>query len=209
MNCLLCQTHSSPYELNAFECPKCALIFKNPEDFLSKEAESLRYSSHQNISTDQGYLDFLSRLTKPLAAFLPKEFKAIDFGCGPGPTMGFLLSPLGGMVSHYDPLFFPDESLLVNECYDVVTCTEVVEHFKEPAKDWECLVALVKEGGLLAVMTQVYNKDIDYKKWWYKNDPTHIVFYQQETFLHLEGLHQLEILYNDLKSVIIFKKRFQ
>lgn len=205
MKCLLCHTDADSYVLKTFECPNCRLIFKNPEDFLSAKAESLRYSSHQNISTDQGYLDFLGKLVLPLKLFLPKKFKSLDFGCGPGPTLSLILEPLGGETFNYDPYFFSDDSLLINKGYDVVTSTEVVEHFKTPQADWELLVSQLKRGGVLAVMTQMYSKEIDFKKWWYKNDPTHIVFYQKQTFNYLADLYKMEILYNDNKSVIIFK----
>ena len=68
-------------------------------------------------------------------------------------------------------------------------------------------MGLVKDGGLLGIMTQIYSPDIDYKKWWYKNDPTHIVFYQKETFDFIAEKYNLEILYCDNKSITIFKKR--
>lgn len=207
MNCLLCQTNSNVFEADTFMCPECALVFKNPKAFLSTEEDVARYSSHQNISTDQGYLDFLGRLVQPLKSFLPKKFTALDFGCGPGPTLSLLLEEVGGTVENYDPIFFPDAHLLVPETYDVVTSTEVVEHFKTPQQDWEILIGLVKDNGLLAIMTQFYSKEIDYQAWWYKNDPTHIVFYQKETFLYLAETYNLEILYTDNKSITIFKKR--
>lgn len=207
MNCLLCQSDADPFEVETFLCPTCHLVFKNPSVFLSTDEDFKRYSSHQNCSEDQGYVDFLERLLDPLKPFLPQRFSALDFGCGPGPVLGTLLEDCGGDVENYDPLFYPDAHLLIPDSYDVVTCTEVVEHFKTPRTDWELLVGLVRDGGLLGVMTQYYNPTIDYQKWWYKNDPTHIVFYQKETFEFLAQLFNLEILYSDNKSITIFRKR--
>ena len=207
MNCLLCHNDSNDFEADTFLCPVCKLVFKNPDIFLSAEEDVTRYSHHNNVSTDQGYLDFLGKLVNPLKEFLPKKFTALDFGCGPGPTLSGLLEHLGGVVENYDPIFFPDGHLLIPDSYDVVTSTEVVEHFKTPGFDWELLVGLVKDGGLLGIMTQIYSPDIDYKKWWYKNDPTHIVFYQKETFDFIAEKYNLEILYCDNKSITIFKKR--
>jgi hypothetical protein len=207
MNCLLCHSDSMPFELNAFLCSECHLVFKNPENFYNHDEDVKRYSTHQNTSEDQGYVDFLKKIVTPLKPFLPKSFEALDFGCGPGPTMPLLLEELGGKVENYDPIFFPDAHLLIPDFYDVVTCTEVVEHFKNPSADWEQLVEQVKDGGILAIMTLLYSKDIDYKKWWYIKDPTHVVFYQKETINWLAEKFNLEILYSDNKSVIIFKKR--
>lgn len=207
MNCRLCHSDSNPFETDTFLCPECKLLFKNPDLFWSHEQDVKRYSTHNNLITDQGYLDFLGKLINPLEKFLTNKFTALDFGCGPGPTMQLLLEKFGGQVENYDPIFFPDAHLLIPEFYDVVTCTEVVEHFKTPRADWELLIDQVKDGGLLAIMTLFYNKEIDYKKWWYKNDATHVVFYQLETMNWIAETFNLEILFNDQKSVIIFRKR--
>ena len=206
MNCLLCHTDSNPFELDTFMCPECHLVFKNPGTFNSTEKDIERYSTHNNDSTDQGYLDFLGRFVTPLKPFLPRKFNALDFGCGPGPTLSLLLEEVGGTVENYDPLFFPDGHLLIPESYDLVTSTEVVEHFKTPRRDWETLIDLAKDNGVIAIMTLFYSPEIDFKKWWYKNDHTHIVFYQQKTLEYIANEFNLEILYNDNKSIIIFKK---
>jgi 2-polyprenyl-3-methyl-5-hydroxy-6-metoxy-1,4-benzoquinol methylase len=190
----------------AFECPHCYLLFKNPEKYLSPDEDLKRYSTHENNKEDQGYIDFLNKLVNPLAPFLPACFSAIDFGCGPGPTLSIILKEKGGEVENYDPLFFKNQKAL-KESYDVVTSTEVVEHFKTPSEDWELLVKLIKPNGILAIMTQFINASIDYKSWWYKNDPTHVVFYREETFAYLANRFCLEVIFNDQKSVIIFRKK--
>ncbi len=173
---------------------------------LSFEEESKRYSYHQNSNQDQGYVDFLNRLVSPLTKFLPKEFTSLDYGCGPAPTVSRLLKEKGGDVHDYDPLFFPHKNLL-NEKYDVVTSTEVVEHFKNPSVSWDELTSLIKPSGVLAVMTQFLPEDVDYQAWWYKNDPTHVVFYNDKTFAFLANRFGLEIVFKDQKSVVIFRKK--
>ena len=120
--------------------------------------------------------------------------------------MSLLLREKGGEVHNYDPLFFADKNLLGQQ-YDVVTSTEVVEHFKEPKTDWDQLIHLIKPRGLLAVMTQFLVEDVDYQTWWYKNDPTHVAFYNENTFEFLAKKYGLEILFNDHVSVIIFRKK--
>lgn len=205
MNCLLCQTPSSLKEKETYECPRCELVFKDSRLHLNFEEDLKRYSTHQNNEFDQGYIDFLNRLVKPLEAFLPASFEALDFGCGPGPTLSTLLRDLGANAENYDPLFF-DNPRAINRNYDVVTCTEVAEHFKTPAVDWDLLVSLVKPNGLLAIMTQFINADIDYASWWYKNDPTHVVFYQEKTFSFLAEKLNMKIIFSDKKSVVIFRK---
>ncbi len=31
-------------------------------------------------------------------------------------------------------------------------------------------------------MTELYNEKIEFESWYYKNDPTHVFFYQRATF---------------------------
>ncbi len=207
MQCPLCFEESDLFEANAYLCSSCVLVFKDSKTYLSDSEDFERYSSHQNNNFDQGYRDFLNKLVNPLKVFLPKKFNGLDFGCGPGPTLSSLLEDLGGEINFYDPHFFPDGHLLIPESYDVVTCTEVVEHFKAPATDWDLLVSLVREGGLLGIMTQFFDSTkISYSSWWYKNDPTHVVFYQDKTLNFITKRYNLEMLFCDNKSVVIFKK---
>jgi hypothetical protein len=206
VNCLLCQHESREFSQGVFECSHCFLIFKDPQCFLSKDEDIIRYGSHLNSKEDEGYVTFLEKLILPLTTFLPEKFTALDFGCGPGPTLSYLLGKYGGIVENYDPLFYPDAHHLIPEFYDIVTSTEVVEHFKYPRMNWSEMIDLLKDNGTLAIMTQFFKPETNYESWWYKNDPTHIVFYQEETFNYLAREFQLEILYNDHKSVIIFKK---
>jgi len=206
MNCLLCHNDSNAFELDTFMCPECGLVFKNPETFNSHERDVERYTTHNNDSNDQGYVEFLRKIIPPLKPFLPNKFTALDYGCGPGPTLCLLLEEEGGKVENFDPIFFPDAHLLIPESYDVVTSTEVVEHFKNPRADWERLIDMAVDGGIIAIMTLLYHPEIDYKKWWYKNDHTHIVFYQNKTIEFIAEEFNLQVLYNDNKSIIIFKK---
>lgn len=205
MNCLLCHSSTSSFAGDAFKCSHCGLVFKNPRAHLNTEEDLKRYSHHQNNNQDQGYINFLNKVVIPLSSFLPLTFTSIDYGCGPGPTLSLILREKGGLTRDYDPLFYPDKNLLDSK-YDVVTSTEVVEHFKDPKKDWEELVSLVKPNGLLGIMTQFLNDDIDYQSWWYKNDPTHVSFYNEKTFDFLANQFNLEIIFTDKNSVIIFRK---
>jgi hypothetical protein len=208
MKCPLCSNESLPSIIQTFDCSHCGLKFKDPNILLSNKEESDRYQTHQNNPDDQGYKNFLNKLIIPLEKFLSKEtFLSLDFGCGPGPTVSLLLEKFGADTYDYDPLFFPKNELLKPFLYDVVTSTEVVEHFHHPKADWQLLTSLVKSGGLLGIMTQFLKPETDYAKWWYKNDPTHVVFYTEKTFDYLSEYYGLEKVFCDEISVIIFRKR--
>lgn len=207
MQCLLCHSETSLVLASTFDCSVCGLRFKDPQTFLAIDAENERYRHHNNDSQDEGYRRFLNKLILPLTSFLPRNFISLDYGCGSGPTVSLLLNELGGDVYNYDPLFFADQSLLTKDKYDVVTSTEVVEHFRSPDKDWRVLIELVKPGGLLGIMTQFLKPETDYSGWWYKNDPTHVVFYREETFNFLARTYNLERVFSDDLSVVIFRKK--
>lgn len=206
MDCLLCHSVSLIERQDVFSCSRCGLVFKNPSLFLTLEEDFKRYSSHQNNNQDPGYIHFLERLLNPMIPFLPEKFTSLDYGCGPGPTLSSLLKKKGGIVFNYDLLFYPDNHLL-EKTYDVVTSTEVVEHFKNPDQNWEELISLVKPGGVLGIMTQFLTEEIVYQSWWYKNDPTHVTFYNVKTFDYLATKYNLEEIYNDQKAVVIFRKK--
>ena len=44
-------------------------------------------------------------------------------------------------------------------------------------------------------MTGIYNDNIDFSKWWYKNDLTHVFLFQEETFMWIKK----EFRFKDMK----------
>ncbi|MFP4270885.1 MAG: methyltransferase domain-containing protein, partial [Alphaproteobacteria bacterium] len=62
---------------------------------------------------------------------------------------------------------------------------EVVEHLHAPGATFAQLATLVRPGGWLAVMTCFQTDDARFAGWWYRRDPTHVVFYRAATFHHV------------------------
>ena len=58
----------------------------------------------------------------------------------------------------------------------------MIEHFYNPKKEFELLKSLLKKDGVLYLMTGIYSEEIDFSKWWYKNDLTHVFIFTKETF---------------------------
>lgn len=169
-------------------CQLCKLVFVPSHLHLDETAEKALYDLHENHIDDPGYLKFLSRLATPLLARLPAHAYGLDFGCGPGPLLAKMLQEQGHQVSLYDP-FFADHPDLLQQRYDFVTCTEVVEHFRQPQQAFKCLFALLNPHGLLGIMTKLVIDVNAFSRWHYKNDPTHICFFSEET------MHWLAINY--------------
>jgi len=187
-----------------FLCNVCQLVFLDPKLYLDAEAEKSRYDTHQNNPADEGYRNFLRRLADPLIEKLNEGEQGLDFGCGPGPTLSLILSEHGFEMEKYDPFYFPNEGQL-NRTYDFVTSTEVVEHLYHPQEVFLKLDELLKVNGHLGVMTEILDHPDRFAGWWYHRDPTHVCFYQKETFHWIAQWCQWNVEF-PVKNVIIYKK---
>lgn len=172
--------------------------------WLGEREEKATYDLHDNDPQDEGYRGFLSKLTNPLLERLAPGARGLDFGCGPGPALAVMLREAGMDMTVYDPFFHPDKSVLEQQ-YDFVTCTEVVEHLHRPAEVFRQLDGLLVPGGWLGVMTCFQTDDERFANWHYRRDPTHIVFYRRATMDWLASAHgwALEI---PAKDVALFQK---
>lgn len=169
-------------------CPACHAIGLSPEHYPDPGQETSYYRLHQNRADDLGYRRFLSTLAIPLIEHLPPTRSGIDYGCGPGPALAHMLREAGHSMALYDPIFFPDDTVLASR-YDFVTCSEVAEHFHAPAASFSRLFGLLRPGGTLAVMTGFPPEAARFAGWHYRRDPTHVVFYAPETFHWLARQH--------------------
>lgn len=159
-----------------FRCPACALTFVHPDDRPSPAAEVAHYRTHENAVDDPRYRSFLSRLAEPLIERLPAGASGLDYGSGPAPALAQMLTERGFPTAAFDPFFAPDAALL-GGAYDFVTCTETAEHFHYPAAEFARLAGLVRQPGIVAVMTEILDEAPDIPRWRYARDPTHVCFY--------------------------------
>jgi len=162
-------------------CQRCALVWVPPKYYLDRAQERSEYDKHENKLDDPGYRSFLNRLCQPLLAVLPPASQGLDFGCGPGPALAHMLRDAGHRVELYDSFYYPDSRVLVDS-YDFVSASEVVEHLHQPGPELERLWGLLRGGGVLAVMTKLVLDEAAFSRWHYKNDPTHVVFFSQQTW---------------------------
>lgn len=187
-----------------FRCGQCDLTFVPPSQFISKAEETVHYNFHQNNPDDVGYRQFLANMCDPMLELLPTQSSGLDYGSGPGPTLSIMFGERGHSVSNYDYIYATDSSVF-DKYYDFITCTETIEHFREPRKDLFKIWGLLKTGGFLGLMTSFLTPKIDFEQWHYKNDPTHICFYSKETIKWLTELWETQIVYHS-SSVVIFRK---
>ena len=152
----------------------------DPRQFLSADDELAHYHTHDNRVDDPGYRTFLARLATPLLELLPYGRHGLDYGSGPGPALAAMMREAGHEMTIYDPFFAPDLRVL-GDRYDFITCTEVAEHFYDPAAEFDRLDAMLRPGGWLGIMTTFQTDDARFSNWHYRRDPTHVVFYRRET----------------------------
>ncbi|WP_329740414.1 class I SAM-dependent methyltransferase [Dyella sp. A6] len=167
-----------------WRCENCMATFLDPSQLPDLTAERAEYQLHRNEVDDPGYRRFLSRVTAPLLARLEPGQSGLDYGCGPGPALAAMLEEAGHGMTLYDPLFRNDPAALARS-YDFVTCTEVAEHFHRPAEEFARLDGLLKPDGWLALMTIFQTDDQAFAGWHYRRDPTHVVFYREQTLRHI------------------------
>jgi hypothetical protein len=186
------------------QCGTCCLVFVPHEFHLSLDEEKAVYDQHENNPSDLRYRTFLSRLANPLLSRLERESTGLDFGSGPGPTLSVMLSEQGHNMYIYDPFYARDETVL-NDKYDFITATEVVEHLRFPGRELQRLWSLIHPEGYLALMTKMVVDNVSFSNWHYKNDNTHICFFSRESFtlLALEWGTNAEFIGTD---VILFQK---
>lgn len=189
-------------------CSLCRTIFVPSHFHISRSEEVKRYLEHENSLENEGYVRMFQ---EKIALLQDHEIKsALDYGCGYEPVLKFLLEQQGFQVDIYDPNFFPEIQL--NKQYDLVISTETFEHFRSPAEEIPLISGQVSPGGILAVMTRFYpvvDKDLlpdTFANWFYKRDPTHIIFYCSETFRWLAKKIGFELVFNNDIDFVVLKK---
>jgi hypothetical protein len=188
-----------------WRCGVCEARFLDSSQRLSRADEHAYYRHHENEVDDPRYRRFLAKLAGPLLEKLAPGRQGLDYGCGPGPALAAMMRDAGHDMALYDPFSHPDPSRL-NESYDFITCTEAVEHFHQPAEEFDRLDGMLRPGGWLAVMTCFQTDDARFADWHYRKDPTHVVFYRAAT-LRMIATQRGWICDIPVKDVALMHKR--
>ena len=199
--CILCNSNeTTTYYLNIkhnfLQCDTCSTVFRDPENRVTAAAEKTRYLTHKNDVNNPGYQLFVQPILQAVQNKYDVDTSGLDFGAGTGPVITKLLSEKGYQLTLYDPFFHPNKSVLEAK-YDYIVCCEVIEHFYNPIQEFILLNKLLKPGGTLFCMTDLWNDTLEnFAKWYYKNDETHVVFYNEKNLDWIKekaGFTSLEI----------------
>jgi hypothetical protein len=212
--CPLCFSSSSFFHNNEnrdyFLCPTCALVFVPPEFFLTQKQEVERYLEHKNTIENEGYVAMFEGAISLIKNNCQNINVVLDYGCGYAPILKALLERHGFEVDIYDENFFADKEFRLG--YDLIVSTETFEHFNFPGKELDRITSMLFSTSYLAIMTQFYPLNNEepseevFKNWYYKRDPTHIVFYSSKTFEWIARHYEFKIVYNNNKNFVILQK---
>ena len=188
-------------------CKACGFTYKDRDFLITKTLEKSQYDLHENTLENKGYVTMFENFIDEAITPWIDRGEALDYGSGPEPVLQTLLERKGFKTSIYDPFYAPQKDVLSKQ-YDLITSTEVFEHFYNPLKDIENIVLSLKKHGVLAIMTQLKTMDHDhFLTWWYRRDITHVSFYTLKTFDIIEEKFNLQRLYTNHKNIIVLKKR--
>ena len=217
MNCRLCNSIINETPLDDqwedrfgkkyFICRNCSLIQLEKKQILSHIAEKNRYMLHENSVSNKGYITHLNNIIEiSVKPFLNKGNRILDFGCGPEKTLADLLANLGYTVTTFDPYFDTGKKWRTKN-YDAITAIEVFEHLTYPALELNTLNKCLSPGAYLIIRSMLHNKCwIDFSKWWYKDDPTHITFYSKDTINYICKRWNYELIQIKDQCEIVLKK---
>lgn len=208
--CPLCEGHDTVfycadtknYQHTYQRCQSCDLVFVRPECRLNTDEEKARYDMHENDDSEH-YVRFLRRLAEPMLDALDDNAIGLDFGSGKSQAMANLFRTQGHQCECYDVFYYPHTHLL-NQRYDFIIASEVIEHLYQPKLVFEQWLNMLKPNGILGIMTGFRPDMGEFPNWWYKNDPTHVSLFSEQTFGYLQQHYQLTTVYHG-KNVLVFK----
>ena len=200
MNCPLCSTPAQLYHIhtkrdnqNYYRCSDCHSVAMHPQHYLTREEEKARYLTHNNDVDDPGYQKFVQPVIRAVTSHTQIHHHGLDYGAGTGPVITKLLLEKGYSMTTYDPYFIPNPEAITST-YDFIVCCEVAEHFHNPQREFDQFNQRLKSGGLLIIKTELLTPDIDFPNWYYKNDPTHTLFYSPKGMKRQLNQHDFETL---------------
>ena len=119
----------------------------------------------------------------------------LNIGCIPSKALlhaSEMFEEAGHQMEIYDPFYAPDPAPFAH-MYDFITATEVVEHLHHPRVELDRLWGLLRPSGWLGIMTKLVLDAEKFATWHYKNDPTHVIFFSQQTLEWLAQRYDLTL----------------
>lgn len=204
--CLLCASNNLDVlkysKKNYFECLDCGFVFFNTERRINVEEEILRYHTHEIKLDDAGSVNFVKKILDYGLNYITGS-KILDYGCGNAFITQYILKNSNFCIDSYDPVF---NNISLDQKYDLIVCSEVVEHFRDPTLEFKKLFELLNDSGVLAISTSIFSKSINFDTWYYVNDDTHFSIYSKSTIDYICKNFGFELCLLKEPRFIILKK---
>jgi hypothetical protein len=203
-NCRLCGSSTADLGIivrsRKFEkCSFCGSIQAQPSSLITMNEEKARYDTHNNEGAK--YEAYLNSILDEWWRFSPHNGCHLDYGCGPNPLLSTQVRKRGLNSDHYDPIYYPEN--LRDGHYDLITMIESSEHFNKPKEEFLQAKKLLKKGGSIIVVTNMY-EDQDPEKWWYMRDITHSFFYSHKGAEIVRDIFEKTNIHIDSKGFAIY-----
>lgn len=153
-----------------FCCGNCGFLFTDFFDGWTKEMFEKRIYNKDYTRLDDGYCGGRAGvMANNLISAIPrlKELSVLDYGGGSG-IQNMILEKFGcKRTLSYDP--FASDKVLYGAPYDIVTCSEVLEHSITPRATIQDMLSFLKDDGIALVTTLLQPPDIAEQRaaWWY------------------------------------------
>ncbi len=212
MQCPICSQGCSPFtdkklHTHYYHCKACHFIFKSPDHYQGYDEQKERYDLHQNEEFSKGYRAYFKRFMDFVLPLAGTPESALDFGCGATSLLAKMMTEEGIDCDFYDPIYHT-RTTYQDKKYDLIVSVEVFEHLHHPKEVFEHLLSKLNEGGYLAIQTQFhYNAIESFLNWYYRLDPTHITFFDPETFRSLADLYGCEYRGDNGKNMVVIQKQ--
>lgn len=214
MQCKLCRSPAvesffSDPPRTYIHCKSCDLIFTTENSYLSPAQEKERYEMHDNSEANDGYVRFLQIVAEMVIATTPAAGSVLDFGCGKNAVLeGIIKRQCSLKCDSYDPQFnrIIDFS---GKKYDTIVVCEVIEHLRNLQEELVLINKLVKTGGKMIIRTQKYGSMEVFPAWWYRQDTTHINFFNDTTLSFVASLVKRKCVQTTSKDIVILQPESQ
>ncbi len=199
--------YDKQFDTNFYHCPNCEFISKDENSIISEVDELAIYNYHNNSIEDQHFVDYFKRfLDSAVMKHVGSGKKGLDFGSGPSPVLSMILERDYGYEMDIYDMFFSPEKTYIDKKYDLITCTEVIEHLKNPMEYFLLFKELLEGDGTLGIMTLFHaNSDEEFCNWHYRRDRSHISFFTEKTMKVIGEKIGLELVFTDNNRYSVFR----
>lgn len=183
-------------------CMVCQLVFADAHSHLPpKHKNNNRASTNKK---QKKHSIFITEFIKQLSTELDQPLLGLSYGCQVPKETNDLIEQSGHQIAQFDPICSTNTQALTRH-YDFISCYQSLEHFSQPAREWQQFSGLLKPQGWLAISTRLLTNEEAFAKWHHKNNHLHVCFYQNSTFKYLAEHYGFELKFATDELILMQK----